>query len=63
MATLDKNELYEIAEKIKDRIGIETFLNDILLAMSDKELFEMLEYIDRCEDLNLFNNDEENEGN
>lgn len=63
MATLDKNELYEIAEKIKDRIGIETFLNDILLAMSDKELFEMLEYIDRCEDLNLFNNDEENEEN
>lgn len=52
---LNKSELYDIADNIQDRIGIETFLDSILKAMSEKELRDMLEYIDRMEDLDIFN--------
>lgn len=52
---LNKSELYDIADNIQDRIGIECFLDSILKAMSEKELRDMLEYIDRMEDLDIFN--------
>lgn len=53
--TLNKSELYDIADQIQDRIGIECFLDSILKAMSAQELQDMLEYIDRMEDLDIFN--------
>lgn len=52
---LNKSELYDIADEIKDRIGIECFLDSILKAMSEQELQDMLKYIDRMEDLDIFN--------
>lgn len=58
---LNKSELYDIADNIQDRIGIETFLDSILKAMSEKELQDMLEYIDRLEDLDIFNSLENGE--
>lgn len=59
--TLNKTELYDIADQIQDRIGIECFLDSILKAMSEKELRDMLEYIDCMEDLNIFNSLENGE--
>lgn len=59
--TLNKTELYDIADQIQDRIGIECFLDSILKAMSEKELSDMLEYIDRMEDLDIFNSLENGE--
>jgi hypothetical protein len=59
--TLNKTELYDIADQIQDRIGIECFLDSILKAMSEKELRDMLEYIDRMEDLDIFNSLENGE--
>ena len=58
---LQKSELYDIADQIQDRIGIECFLDSILKAMSEQELKDMLEYIDRMEDLDIFNSLENGE--
>lgn len=59
--TLNKSELYDIADQIQDRIGSECFLDSILKAMSEQELKDMLEYIDRMEDLDIFNSLENGE--
>lgn len=58
---MNKNELYDRLEEMKELMGIENLLNEIVNGMSSNELFDALEYIDRMHDLNLFDEKEENE--
>lgn len=51
---LRKNDLYDILEEMKDMLGADHLLDALAQAMSDRELQENLEYIDRMEDLGLF---------
>ena len=51
---MEKAELYEIVEKMIEQLGIEVLLEDLVMAMSAKELQENLEYIDRMNGLENF---------
>lgn len=54
--TLSNNELFEIADNIADQIGSNTFLNDLMKAMSSSELQSNLKFIDRMYGLSIFDN-------
>jgi len=51
---MDKNELMEKMDELKDLMGAEELLNNLALAMSTDDLRENLEYIDRMFDTNVF---------
>lgn len=51
---MNKDELYEIANTMCEMIGSDQVLDDLLKALSSQELEDNLRYIDRMEDLNLF---------
>lgn len=53
-ADMDKDELYEIANIMCEMMGSDQILDDLLKALSSQELEDNLRYIDRMEDLNLF---------
>lgn len=48
------NELYNKAEELKELLGTELLLNELIQAMSTDELRENLEFIDRMHDTNIF---------
>lgn len=52
---LNNNELLEKLDELKEIMGAEELLEELGKAMSDKELQENLEFIDRMHDTNLFN--------
>ena len=51
---MDKQELYEIVEKMTEQLGSQELLDSLVMAMSSKELQENLEFIDRMNDLENF---------
>ena len=51
---MDKQELYEIVEKMTEQLGTQELLDSLVMAMSSKELQENLEYIDRMNGLENF---------
>ena len=51
------NELYNLIDELKDIIGIEYLLDTIVQQMSYDELKSCLEFIERKEDLPLFEDD------
>ncbi len=52
----------ELLEEIRERMGDKATLDEIIVAMSESEAFEMAEHIDRMYDLNLhIEGEEENE--
>jgi len=51
---MEITELYTIYEKIKDRIGAETMLEEIIQEMDSDQLQEMLEGVSKAYDLDLF---------
>ena len=55
MTDLNMKELFEAAEELEQLLGTKTFLLDLLYQMTEIELKEALEYIDRARDTNLFN--------
>lgn len=50
---MNKVELMEVVENMVEIIGETEFLEELLLAMSSKELEENLEYINRMNELNI----------
>ena len=48
------NELFEIADEMEQLIGTEEMLLSLLKQMTEKELKEALEFLDRAHDTNLF---------
>ena len=48
------NELFEIADEMEQLIGTEEMLLSLLKQMTEKELKEALEFLDRIHDTNLF---------
>ena len=48
------NELFEIADEMEQIIGTEEMLLSLLKQMTEKELKEALEFLDRTHDTNLF---------
>ena len=48
------NELFEIADEMEQLIGTEEMLLSLLKQMTEKELKEALEFLDRTHDTNLF---------
>lgn len=55
MKNLDKNELIEKMDEMVAIMGAEAVLDNLARAMSSNELQENLEFIDRMQDLDLFN--------
>ena len=47
----DKNELMEIADQMKDELGTDVLLENLMKAMGSRELQSNLEYISRMFDL------------
>lgn len=56
---MDKSELYAKSEKMQELLGAEELLNSLEMALDSDTLQEMLEYIDRCHDLSVFEEVEE----
>ena len=48
------NELFEIADEMEQIIGTEEMLLSLLKQMTEKELKEALEFLDRIHETNLF---------
>lgn len=59
MKNLEKNTLMEKMDDIKDLLGTELLLQDLAQSLDSHELQSSLEYINRCYDLNIFNDSEE----
>ena len=51
---MNKQELYEIVEKMTEQLGSQELLDSLVMAMSYDDLNENLEYIDRMHDLENF---------
>ena len=51
---MDKQELYEIVEKMTEQLGADVLLENLVMAMSYDELKTNLEFIDRMHDLENF---------
>lgn len=51
---MDKTDLMYISDDIKDIIGAEELLEAIIRALSSDELEDVLKFIDRCYDLDIF---------
>lgn len=54
---MNKNELMNKLDEMVEMFGANTTINELAKAMDSKELEEDLKYIDRMNDLNLFNED------
>ena len=54
---MNKNELMNKLNELIELFGADTAINELAKAMDSKELEEDLKYIDRMNDLNLFNED------
>ena len=54
---MNKNELMNKLNDLVDLLGADATINELAKAMDSKELEENLKYIDRMDDLNLFNED------
>lgn len=52
---MDKLELYEKADELKQVIGEETLLQNLMMAMSQNELEKCLKYIDTAFEADVFN--------
>ena len=57
--TLDKVDLYEIAQQMIYRMGPDEFLEEMMRAQRSNEFELNLRHIDRNNDLDLFNEREE----
>ena len=51
---MDKQELYEIVEKMTEQLGADVLLENLVMAMSYDELKTNLEFIDRMHYLENF---------
>lgn len=51
---MDKSELYDKSYKMQELLGAEELLISLEMALDRDTLQEMLEYIDRCHDLDVF---------
>lgn len=56
---MDKSELYDKSYKMQELLGAEQLLDSLEMALDSRTLQEMLEYIDRCFDLDVFNDEDE----
>lgn len=54
MKHLDKNVLFEKANEIEDVIGADDLIENIMKALDSDTLQDVLEYIDRCYDMDIF---------
>ena len=54
---MNKNELMNKLNELIEMLGADATINELAKAMDSKELEENLKYIDRMNDLNLFNED------
>lgn len=54
---MNKNELMNKLNELVDLLGADATINELAKAMDSKELEENLKYIDRMNDLNLFDED------
>ena len=54
---MNKNELMNKLNELIELLGADATINELAKAMDSKELEEDLKYIDRMNDLNLFNED------
>ena len=52
---MDKNELMEKLDEMVAILGAETVLEELARAMSSDELQDNLEYVDRMQEIELFN--------
>lgn len=52
---MDKSELYEKADELKQVIGEETLLQNLMMSMSQDELESCLRYIDIAFEADVFN--------
>ena len=54
---MNKNELMNKLNELVEMFGADIALRELANAMTSKELEEDLKFIDRMDDLNLFNED------
>ena len=54
---MNKNELMNKLDELIEMFGADVALRELARAMTSKELEEDLRFIDRMDDLNLFNED------
>ena len=54
---MNKNELMNKLDELVEMVGAETAINELAKAMDSNELEENLKFIDRMDDLNLFDED------
>lgn len=54
---MNKNELMNKLNELIELFGADATVNELAKAMDSKELEENLKYIDRMNDLNLFDED------
>ena len=54
---MNKNELMNKLNELVDLLGADATINELAKAMDSKELEENIKYIDRMNDLNLFDED------
>ena len=52
---MNKNELMNKLDELVEMLGADTALRELARAMTSKELEEDLRFLDRMDDLNLFN--------
>ena len=54
---MNKDELMDKLDEMVEMLGADVAINELAKAMNSKELGEDLKYIDRMNDLNLFDED------
>jgi hypothetical protein len=54
---MNKNELMNKLDELVEMFGADAAINELARAMSSNELEDNLKYIDRMNDLNLFDED------
>lgn len=52
-------EVYQAFEEMREMLGDTEFLEELYASLGDFAIKEHLEYIDRCHDLGVFDEDEE----
>ena len=57
---MTKEELYSKLDEMVELLGADSILDELSMSMTSKELEDDLRYIDRMDDLRLFDDDEEN---
>lgn len=54
---MNKNDLMDKLDELVEMVGAEVAVHELARAMTSKELEEDLRFIDRMDDLNLFDED------